>query len=67
MSRRANSMEHLAKINFIIGNADDTGFYFFNPQQVQQGKMDFQQHWGDRELEDNWRISNREIQMEIAE
>jgi tetratricopeptide (TPR) repeat protein len=67
MSRRANSMEHLAKINFIIGNADNAGFYFFNPQQVQQGKMDFQQRWGNRELEDNWRISNREIQMEIAE
>jgi tetratricopeptide (TPR) repeat protein len=67
MSRKANSMEHLAKINFIIGNADDAGFYFFNPQQVQQGKMEFRQRWGNRELEDNWRISNREIQMEITE
>jgi tetratricopeptide (TPR) repeat protein len=67
MSRKASSMEHLAKINFIIGNADDAGFYFFNPQQVQQGKMEFRQRWGNRTLEDNWRISNREIQAEIAE
>lgn len=33
-------------------------FYFYNPMSVAYGKQQFQQYWGDRKLEDNWRWSS---------
>ena len=33
-------------------------FYFYNPLSVAYGKQQFQQYWGDRKLEDNWRWSS---------
>ena len=36
-------------------------FYFDNPTQVNQGKQDFQQQWGIRKNEDNWRRSNKQV------
>lgn len=35
-------------------------FYFYNPMAVAYGKQQFQQYWGDRKLEDNWRWSATE-------
>ena len=35
------------------------GWYFYNPQTVTYGRTTFQQHWGKRTLEDNWRRSNK--------
>ena len=34
-------------------------FYFYNPQNVMQGKQEFQRRWGNRANEDNWRRSNK--------
>lgn len=34
-------------------------FYFYNPNTVSYGKAQFQQAWGRRELEDNWRRNER--------
>ena len=34
-------------------------FYFNNANAVSQGFTDFKRVWGNRKLEDNWRISNR--------
>ncbi len=34
-------------------------FYFSNANSVSQGFTDFKRVWGNRKLEDNWRISNR--------
>lgn len=34
-------------------------FYFYNSSTVAFGKNDFIQTWGERQLEDNWRWSNR--------
>ena len=39
----------------------DKSWYFYNEQLVAQGKKDFQQKWGRRKLEDNWRRSNRSV------
>lgn len=36
-------------------------FYFYNPSMVEQGKLNFQNKWGKRALEDNWRRRNKEI------
>lgn len=35
------------------------GWYFYNPQTVAYGKAAFEQQWGQRPLEDNWRRSNK--------
>ncbi len=34
-------------------------FYFYNPEQVKQGKELFKKNWGDRRLEDLWRLTNK--------
>jgi tetratricopeptide (TPR) repeat protein len=35
------------------------GWYFYNPQTVSYGRVTFRQRWGTRELEDDWRRSNK--------
>ncbi|MDR2764156.1 MAG: tetratricopeptide repeat protein [Tannerella sp.] len=37
----------------------DNAFYFYNVQLVAQGKTQFQNKWGKRTLEDNWRRRNK--------
>ena len=39
----------------------DNSWYFYNTQLVEQGKKDFQQKWGRRKLEDNWRRANKSV------
>ncbi|MCK0130568.1 tetratricopeptide repeat protein [Flavobacteriaceae bacterium F08102] len=36
-------------------------FYFYNPQVAGFGKKDFKRIWGNRPLEDNWRLSDKKI------
>ena len=36
-----------------------TGWYFYNPQTVAFGKVQFQQRWGRRQLGDDWRRSDK--------
>ncbi|CAM3765598.1 lipopolysaccharide assembly protein LapB [Flavobacterium cucumis] len=38
-----------------IGTNDNSVFYFYNPITVEYGKKEFQNRWGSRSLEDNWR------------
>ena len=38
-----------------------SSFYFYNPQTISQGKNQFQQKWGRRALEDNWRRKNKRV------
>jgi len=35
------------------------GWYFYNPQTVSYGRVTFQQRWGKRVLEDDWRRANK--------
>ena len=42
-------------------NTGDKSWYFYNTQLVEQGKRDFQQQWGRRKLEDNWRRANKSV------
>ena len=37
----------------------DRGWYFYNPNAISQGKNEFFGRFGDRPLEDMWRIGNR--------
>ena len=34
-------------------------FYFYNSTTVSFGKLEFKKKWGDRKLEDNWRLSDK--------
>ncbi len=36
-----------------------SGWYFYNPQTVSFGKVQFQQRWGERKLEDDWRRTDK--------
>jgi hypothetical protein len=45
-------------------NTGDNSWYFYNTQLVEQGKKDFQQKWGRRKLEDNWRRANKSVLAE---
>ena len=42
-----------------MGGGGGAGWYFYNPQTVTYGKVTFQQQWGQRNLEDDWRRSNK--------
>lgn len=37
------------------------GWYFYNPQAMSFGFAEFKKKWGDRKLEDLWRLSNKQI------
>jgi tetratricopeptide (TPR) repeat protein len=43
----------------IIPPSDANGFYFYSPSVVAIGKTAFQQKWGRRKLEDDWRRRNK--------
>ena len=49
--------------NFANVNVNTQGqsnkWYFYNPGLVSQGAMEFYRRFGNRKLEDNWRISNK--------
>ncbi len=42
-------------------------WYFYNPASVSMGKQEFEQRWGKRKLEDNWRRKNKEVVIEEQE
>ncbi|MGB1042847.1 MAG: tetratricopeptide repeat protein [Tenacibaculum sp.] len=44
-----------------IGNSNKGKWYFYNTQALNFGKAEFQNVWGTRPLEDNWRLSDKSI------
>ncbi|MEO6849633.1 MAG: tetratricopeptide repeat protein, partial [Mucilaginibacter sp.] len=44
--------------NVSAGTSGTSNFYFYNSNAISQGYTDFKRRWGNRKLEDNWRISN---------
>jgi tetratricopeptide (TPR) repeat protein len=43
------------------------GWYFYNPTAITNGLSEFKKKWGNRKLEDNWRLSNKESLFEQEE
>lgn len=39
----------------------EAAWYFYNPQIVVRGKVEFERTWGRRKLEDNWRRKNKTV------
>ena len=52
----AMPMGRSREVNGISGGSS---FYFYNPTTVAYGKNEFLNVWGDRELQDNWRLSSK--------
>ncbi len=51
--------------NNVPSNIKGGKWYFYNPQAISYGLTNFKQKWGDRELEDLWRLSNKKSNSEI--
>ncbi|MCC8145352.1 MAG: tetratricopeptide repeat protein, partial [Bacteroidales bacterium] len=47
----------------VLPPGSENSFYFYNPQVVALGKNTFQQKWGRRKLEDDWRRRNKSNPM----
>ncbi len=43
----------------VKGGNNGSSFYFYNSTTVSYGKNEFLKIWGDRKLQDNWRLSNQ--------
>jgi len=43
------------------------GWYFYNPTALSTGLSEFKKKWGNRKLEDNWRLSNKQVLFEPDE
>ncbi len=43
-----------------------SGWYFYNPSAVSFGFSEFEKKWGKRKLEDNWRLSDKEMVAEFG-
>ncbi|MGQ8337238.1 type IX secretion system periplasmic lipoprotein PorW/SprE [Sunxiuqinia sp. A32] len=50
-------------------NQQGAGWYFYNPTTVAYGKVEFEQIWGRRKLEDDWRrsVKGTASELELAE
>ncbi len=60
ISQKGSPGEFVSKsksISPVGGNK--SSFYFYNPTTVAYGKNEFLRIWGDRKLQDNWRLSNQ--------
>lgn len=44
-----------------MGSRQGGGWYFYNPQAVSMGFTEFKRRWGNRKLEDLWRLSNKQL------
>jgi len=42
-------------------------WYFYNPSALSFGFSEFLRKWGNRKLEDNWRLSNKEMVFDFAQ
>lgn len=42
-------------------SAADGSWYFYNPSAMSFGKTEFYARWGERKLDDLWRISNKQV------
>ncbi|MDR0686217.1 MAG: hypothetical protein LBF79_01975 [Dysgonamonadaceae bacterium] len=48
----------------VIASPSDGSFYFYNEQAIASGRNVFQQKWGRRKLEDDWRRRNKRKSFE---
>jgi tetratricopeptide (TPR) repeat protein len=49
------------------GQTSSGAWYFYNPSTISYGLSEFRKKWGNRKLEDNWRLSNKQAVLEVKE
>ncbi|MBM3436334.1 MAG: tetratricopeptide repeat protein, partial [Bacteroidetes bacterium] len=49
------------------GQTGSGAWYFYNPATISYGLSEFRKKWGNRVLEDNWRLSNKQATYEPKE
>lgn len=47
--------------------AAESTFFAYNDRNLKRGERDFEEKWGNRPLEDNWRRSNRRGDLSVAQ
>src|SRR5690554_5231825 len=62
--RRTANNEFYQKEKKSSGPEKGSTFYFYNPTTVAYGKGEFRKIWGDRRLEDNWRLSSKQSSLQ---
>jgi len=55
-----SATQNFANIN-VNTQGQSNKWYFYNPGLVTQGATEFYRRFGNRKLEDNWRISNKQV------
>ncbi len=63
-AERALTLQTLTQNSNINNNNSQGGWYFYNSSTLQFGAAEFKKKWGNRKLEDNWRLSNKELIFE---
>ncbi|SRX72499.1 type IX secretion system periplasmic lipoprotein PorW/SprE [Aequorivita antarctica] len=64
IEQKIANKEFYEKGNVASGpNKGGSTFYFYNTSTVAYGKGEFRKIWGDRKLEDNWRLSSKQTSL----
>ena len=58
------STEQGGRLGSSTNSGNNSDWYFYNTNLVENGKKAFSQQWGNRKLEDNWRRSNKTVLAE---
>ena len=75
---RIENEENISNNEFFISNKENSkdqrgsnsggsNFYFYSSTTVAFGKQEFKKRWGNRKLEDNWRLSDKISKLENFE
>ena len=66
VSKAKKNNDNFGSSNTITSTMDSESalFYFYNTTAVAYGKNDFKNRWGNRRLEDNWRWSNSNVNID---
>ncbi len=67
--QRQEEMNRQQNLNFLTRNnrennmssSSSGNWYFYDPKQISLGYSEFINKWGKRKLEDNWRLSNKQM------
>lgn len=57
-AKRLQNSGNLNAKSFIQGKKENEGFYFYNTNIVENGRLQFENIYGKRQLVDNWKISS---------
>ncbi len=61
-----NPFDNSREVRTTGNSKGNSSFYFYNPTTVAYGKSEFLKLWGDRKLQDNWRLSDQRASIKGA-